>query len=411
MAVELLDICNMKILVQKYGGTSIETIEKVQKVADSIIEKKQAGYNIVIVVSAMGKTTNQLIEMAKSVSSKPSKRELDMLMATGEQVSISLLSIVLQEKGYKSVSLTGFQAGIKTEGIHTKNKIIEIDINRIKGYLRKGIIVVVAGFQGINDKGDITTLGRGGSDTTALALAAKLQCPCEIYTDVDGIYGIDPKLYPKAKKLDYICYEEMMEMASLGVKIMEPRSVEIGFKYKVPVYIGSSHKNNIGTYIKEYNREMEQKVITGLSVNDNVLMVTINRLFYSPDNVSEIFSRLASRDVNVDMISQASPNGGYVDISFTTPKEDEYIVDEVINELITNIHDIKIQKDSDITKLSVVGIGMRNETGVASKVFKLFAENNISFKQVTTSEISISYTINTADKQKAINAICEAFNL
>lgn len=401
----------MKVIVQKYGGTAVETVEKVQKIANAIINRKEAGYSIVVVVSAMGKTTNRLIELAKTVSAKPDKRELDMLMATGEQVSVSILSMVLKEKGYESVSLTGFQAGIKTEGTHTKNKIIEINIDRIKNYLEEGKIVVVAGFQGINGKGDITTLGRGGSDTSAIALAAKLKCPCEIYTDVDGIYGVDPRLYPNAKKLDVICFEEMMEMSSLGAKVLETRSVEIGYRYNVPIYVASSHMNNKGTYIKEFDKQMEQKVITGLTINDDVLMVTINNITYSPENISDIFSSLSDREVNIDMISQTSPNDDCVNISFTTSKENEVIVDEALQEQMKIMGNIKIKKDCNVSKLSVVGMGMRNESGVASKMFKLFADNNIYFKLVTTSEISISYTIDTADKQKAINAISEAFDL
>ncbi len=401
----------MKVIVQKYGGTAVETVEKVQKIANAIINRKKEGYSIVVVVSAMGKTTNRLIELAKTVSAKPDKRELDMLMATGEQVSVSILSMVLKEKGYESVSLTGFQAGIKTEGTHTKNKIIEINIDRIKNYLEEGKIVVVAGFQGINGKGDITTLGRGGSDTSAIALAAKLKCPCEIYTDVDGIYGVDPRLYPNAKKLDVICFEEMMEMSSLGAKVLETRSVEIGYRYNVPIYVASSHMNNKGTYIKEFDKQMEQKVITGLTINDDVLMVTINNITYSPENISDIFSSLSDREVNIDMISQTSPNDDCVNISFTTSKENEVIVDEALQEQMKIMGNIKIKKDCNVSKLSVVGMGMRNESGVASKMFKLFADNNIYFKLVTTSEISISYTIDTADKQKAINAISEAFDL
>ncbi|NLN47868.1 MAG: aspartate kinase [Clostridiales bacterium] len=401
----------MEVIVQKYGGTAVETVEKVQKIANGIIQRKKEGYSIVVVVSAMGKTTNRLIELANSVSAKPDKRELDMLMATGEQVSVSILSMVLKEKGYESISLTGFQAGIKTEGTHTKNKIIEIDIERIKNYLEEGKIVVVAGFQGINGEGDITTLGRGGSDTTAIALAAKLKCPCEIYTDVDGIYGVDPRLYPNAKKLDTICFEEMMEMSSLGAKVLETRSVEIGYRYNVPIYVASSHMDKKGTYIKEFDKQMEQKVITGLTISDDILMVTINHIPYSPENISNIFSSLSDREVNIDMISQTSPNNNRVNISFTTSKENETVVDEALNEQVKKISGIKVKKDSDVSKLSVVGMGMRNESGVASKMFKLFAENDIYFKLVTTSEISISYTINASDKQKAINAISKTFNL
>ncbi len=401
----------MNVIVQKYGGTAVETVEKVQNIANAIIQRKKEGCNIVAVVSAMGKTTNRLIQLANTVSAKPDKRELDMLMATGEQVSVSLLSMVLKEKGYDSVSLAGFQAGIKTEGTHTKNKIVEIEIDRIKGYLEEGKIVVVAGFQGINGKGDITTLGRGGSDTTAIALAAKLKCPCEIYTDVDGIYGVDPKLYPNAKKLDIICFEEMMEMASLGAKVLETRSVEIGYRYNVPIYVASSDMNNKGTYIKEFDKQMEQRVITGLTISDDVLMVTINRIPYSPENIYNIFSSLADNEVNIDMISQTSPNDGYVNISFTTSKENEAAVDEALLEPKKNHAGLKVNIDNKVSKLSVIGMGMRNESGVASKMFRIFSDNNICFKLVTTSEISISYTINTIDKQKAVKAICEAFNL
>lgn len=401
----------MQVVVQKFGGSSVATIEKMQSIADAVTKRKEEGYNSVVVVSAMGKTTNYLIEMAKSISREPCKRELDMLMATGEQVSSSLLSMIFKEKGYDSISLTGFQAGIKTEGTHTKNKIIKIDINKIKKYLKEGKIVVVAGFQGINKEGDITTLGRGGSDTTAVALAAKLQCTCEIYTDVDGIYSVDPRIFPDAKRLDFISYEEMMEMSSLGAKVMETRSVELGYKYNVPIYVRSSDKIDKGTYIKEFDKEMEQKVITGLSVSDNILMETINQVPYSAENISEIFSRLASQEVNVDMISQTSPSGGYVNISFTTSREDEAIVDTVMKELKKKMPSIEIEKDTNISKISVVGMGMRNEYGVASKMFKLFADNSINFKQVTTSEISISYTIDSSNKEKAIVAICKAFNL
>ncbi|MFA5524107.1 MAG: aspartate kinase [Tissierellales bacterium] len=401
----------MQVIVQKYGGSSVATVEKMQTIADAVIKRKEEGYNVVIVVSAMGKTTNHLIDMAKSITEKPCKRELDMLMATGEQVTSSLLSMIFKEKGHDSISLTGFQAGIKTEGIHTKNIIIEIDIEKIKNYLEEGKIVVVAGFQGINEFGDITTLGRGGSDTTAVALAAKFNCPCEIFTDVDGIYSIDPRLFPNAKRLDFISYEEMMEMSSLGTKVMEARSVELGFRYQVPIYVTSSNIKDKGTYIKEYDIEMEQKVITGLSVSDDVLMETINQVPYSSENISDIFGRLASQEVNIDMISQTSPSGGYVNISFTTSKDDEETVDGVMKELMKKMPSIDIEKDTNITKLSVVGMGMRNETGVASKMFRLFSDNCISFKQVTTSEISISYTINSSDKQKAIDVICEAFSL
>lgn len=401
----------MAIIVQKYGGSSVGTIDKIKNVAKKVIERKKKGDDIVVVVSAMGKTTDHLISMAKEISPNPSKRELDMLMSTGEQVSISLLSMAFQEFGYDSVSLTGSQAGIRTAGIHTKNRITEIDIENVKKHLDEGKIVVVAGFQGVNEDGDITTLGRGGSDTTAVALAARLNCTCEIYTDVDGIYNVDPRLYPNAKKLDAISYQEMMEMASLGAGVMETRAVEIGYKYNIPIYVASSHEEKLGTYIKEYDETMEEKVITGLTISDDVLMVTVNNVPCLGKNIAKIFERLAKHNVNIDMISQTAPLNGYVNVSFTTSNEDTYTIDEIANELNKEIPGIEISKVSNITKVSVVGIGMMKQSGVAAKVFSIFSDNEIEFKQVTTSEISISYTIDSKDKEKAVAVLAKELNL
>ncbi len=401
----------MATIVQKYGGTSVGSIDKIKAVAKKVIERKKAGNDIVVVVSAMGKTTDKLIDMAKQISENPNKREMDMLISTGEQVTISLLSMAFHEAGCDSVSLTGFQAGIKTEGTHTKNRIADIDIENVKSHLDGGRIVVVAGFQGINESGDITTLGRGGSDTTAVALAAKLNCTCEIYTDVDGIYGVDPRIWPSAKKLDNISYEEMMEMASLGAGVMETRAVEIGCKYKIPIYVASTHGDKKGTYIKEYDKTMEEKVITGLSISDDVLMVTVNNVPYNSKNISIIFNKLAKHNVNIDMISQTAPFNGYINVSFTTSKEDINTINEVDKELKALVQGIKVSKELNITKLSVVGIGMMKQSGVAADIFNIFAENDIEFKQVTTSEISISYTLDSKDKQKAVTVLAGKLNL
>lgn len=401
----------MAIIVQKYGGTSVGSIDKMKEIAKRVIDQRDKGNDVVVVVSAMGKSTDRLVEMAKGISQNPCKRELDMLLSTGEQVSISLLSMIFKEQGYNSISLTGFQAGIKTEGVHTKNRVAEINIDIIKKHLKEGKIIVVAGFQGMNEDGDITTLGRGGSDTTAVALAAKLNCTCEIYTDVEGIYGVDPRAYPNAKKLEYISYEEMMELSSLGAGVMETRAVEIGFKYDIPIYVALNKGNIKGTYIKEYDENMEQKVITGLTTTDDVLMITINNVLYNSKNIATIFDKLSQNNVNVDMISQTAPNDGYVNVSFTTSKDDIGIVHDVINKLKKEMEDIEIHVESNITKISVVGIGMMNQSGVAAKVFKIFAYNDIEFKQVTTSEISISYTINSSDKGKAITVIAKEFDL
>ncbi|MBU5483799.1 aspartate kinase [Clostridium sp. MSJ-11] len=401
----------MALIVQKYGGSSVGTTDKIRAVAKRIVERKEKGDGVVVVVSAMGKTTDQLIGMAKEISQNPNKRELDMLMSTGEQISIALLSMALQELGYPSISLTGFQAGITTEGAHTKNRIKDINIENVKKHLEDGKVVIVAGFQGINEDGDITTLGRGGSDTSAVALAAKLNCTCEIYTDVDGIYNVDPRMYPNAKKLDSISYEEMMEMASLGAGVMEARAVEIACKYNIPIYVALNNGEKLGTYIKEYDETMEDRIITGLTASDDVLMVTINNVPYKAKNIATIFDRIAKHNVNIDMISQTASLDGYVNVSFTTSKEDMYTIDEITKELKKEIRTIEVYKEENITKISVVGIGMMKQSGVAAKVFCIFSNNDIEFKQVTTSEISISYTIDSKDKQKAVAALAKELNL
>ena len=396
----------MGILVHKYGGTSVGTTERIKHIAKRVILEKKKGNDMVVVVSAMGKTTDHLVEMSKEIAINPNKREMDLILSTGEQVSIALLSMAFQEFGYDAIALTGFQAGIKTYGPHTKNKILDIDDEKIKNYLKEGKVVVVAGFQGVNENGDITTLGRGGSDTTAVAIAAKLGWPCHIYTDVDGIYSVDPRLYKEAKKLDVISYEEMMEMASLGADVMEPRAIEIGCKYNIPIYVASSI--NDGTYIKEYDEKMEGNIVTGLSVCDDILMVTVSHILYNLDHVATLFEKLAIENVNVDMISQTAPVDGYINVSFTAPKDDLFIIEKVMRDLEGKV---EISIENEITKISVVGIGMRNQSGVSGRLFRILADNEISFRQVTTSEISISYTIDKKDKEKAVRALSNELNL
>ena len=398
----------MGILVHKYGGTSVGTTEKIKRIAKRVILEKEKGNDMVVVVSAMGKTTDYLVEMSKEIAINPNKREMDLILSTGEQVSIALLSMAFQEFGYDAIALTGFQAGIKTYGPHTKNKILDIDDEKIKNYLKEGKVVVVAGFQGVNENGDITTLGRGGSDTTAVAIAAKLGCPCHIYTDVDGIYSVDPRLYKEAKKLDVISYEEMMEMASLGAGVMEPRAIEIGCKYNIPIYVASSINDVGGTYIKEYDEKMEGNIVTGLSVCDDILMVTVSHILYNLDHVATLFEKLAIENVNVDMISQTAPVDGYINVSFTAPKDDLFIIEKVMRDLEGKV---EISIENEITKISVVGIGMRNQSGVSGRLFRILADNEISFRQVTTSEISISYTIDKKDKEKAVRALSNELNL
>lgn len=401
----------MGILVYKYGGTSVASTDKIKNIAKKIIAEKEKGHDLVVVVSAMGKTTDGLIELSKKISTNPDKRDLDMLLSTGEQVSISLLSMALKEYGVDAICLTGFQAGIKTQGPHTKNKIIDIDIEKVKSYLKEGKVVVVAGFQGMNEKGDITTLGRGGSDTTAVALAAKLRGGCHIYTDVDGIYSVDPRLYKEAKKLDDISYEEMMEMASLGAGIMEPRAVEIGCKYQIPIYVASSQHDITGTTIRGVDHNMEENVITGLSISDDVLMVTISNLEFKVENIAIVFEKLAEANINVDMISQTAPINGIVNLSFTASTDDYDVMKEVMQQLKKQYQEIDIELEDDITKVSVIGVGMLNQSGVTGKIFRILANHHISFRQVTTSEISISYTINKKDKATTVAVLARELGL
>lgn len=401
----------MSILVQKYGGTSVGTIERIQNVARKVIKKKLEGNKMVVVVSAMGKTTDILLDMAQELSDLPPKREVDMLLSTGEQTSIALLTIALNELGHEAISFTGPQMGIQTIGSHTKSRISEIKGNRIKNALEENKIVVVAGFQGVNEKGDITTLGRGGSDTTAVALAAYLDAQCQIFTDVDGIYSVDPRLYPNAKKLSTISYDEMLEMASQGASVMHPRAIELGEKYNVPIYVASSMNDVKGTLIKESDKMMEGAAITGMAINNDEAMISLNHVPHNIKLIASIFDALAKKDINIDMISQTSPKNNQVSISFTLPKDDLLEGKELLHSYMEEYPEIQIDIHKEVTKLSVVGIGMRSQSGVAAQMFLLLAEANIPIHMVTTSEIKISYVIEPKDQQKALQTIAEAFNL
>lgn len=401
----------MAIIVQKFGGTSVGTIEKIKGIADRIIKRKSEGNDMVIVVSAMGKSTDQLIQMAYDISPDPDKRELDVLMSTGEQVSMSLLSIALNHAGADAVSFTGLQLGIITEGSHTKSRIADINENKIIEELSNGKIVIVAGFQGVNEDNEITTLGRGGSDTTAVALAAKLQAECEIFTDVDGIYTIDPRLYPSARKLMYISYEEMLEMASSGAGVMHSRSIELAEKFKVPVLVALNTGDIPGTIIKEMDNTMENTAITGLAVNNDEAIITLNGVPHDIKVVAEIFQNIANKGINIDMISQTYPVQKLVNISFTLPKTELYLASKILDGFKDKIFTFSYEAHENISKLSVVGLGMNSQSGVAAKVFNLLAENSIPVSIVTTSEIKISYVISPNDQKKAIEAIAREFDL
>lgn len=399
----------MSIVIQKYGGSSVGTVDKIKNVAQSVIKRKQNGDDLVVVVSAMGDTTDDLIALARKVTSHPDKRELDALLSTGEMISSSLLAMALKDLGYDAISYTAYQIGIKTSGQYGKSLIDDIDGSNIRDSLKEGKIVIVAGFQGINEEGDITTLGRGGSDTTAVAIAVKLNGICEIYTDVDGIYSVDPRKYPKAKKLNEIDYEEMLELASLGAQVMHSRSVELGQKYGIPIYVGLSNSDIKGTIIKEVkNMNMESKPVTGLATSDEDVAITIRDIENDINVLSNLFEALATRRINIDMISQTSPIDNQVNISFTIPKEELKEGLSIVKEYASKDN---ISIDEDVTKFSMVGIGMKTTSGVASKLFKLFSNNNIKVKMITTSEIRITCAIKQEDKLKAINLVAEEFNL
>lgn len=397
----------MSVVVQKYGGSSVADTDKIRIIAEGIIERKKTDPNIVVVVSAMGKTTDGYINMAKSVTDKPCKRELDALLSTGEMISASMLAITLESLGCKAISYNAYQLDIHTSGNHGKSLIDDINVDRIQESLDEGYVVVVTGFQGINDEGDITTLGRGGSDTSAVALAVKLNGKCEIYTDVDGVYFTDPRAYADAKKLDEIEYEEMLELASLGAKVMHSRSIELAQKYGVEVYVGRTCGTVKGTYIRGgKNMKLEDKVITGIATSDADSSITIKEL--DMDNVSALFEDIANKSISVDMISQTAPIDGKLNVSFTIPKDE---VEECIELAKKYTSDENVAVDNDITKFSLVGLGMKHTAGVASKVFRIFKENNIRVKLITTSEIRITCAINTSDKEVAIQKMCEEFNV
>jgi len=400
----------MRTVVQKYGGTSLGDTNRIKDIARKICDKRNQGTRMVVVVSAMGKTTDSLIKLANDLSLAPRDYEMDLLMAAGEQISAALVAIALSEIGCEAIGLTGPQAGIYTTDKHTKARIEDINIGYIEKNLNDNKVVVVAGFQGVAKDGSITTLGRGGSDTTAVAIAAKLGAECEIFTDVDGIYTTDPRMFPEAQKLQHISYEEMLEMASLGAGVMHSRSIELAQKYRIPIYVGSSSDVVGGTIIKEQDETMEERAVTGLSLSDEDLMITIGRFPYNPKLISSLFLELADQQINVDMISQTAPQNNNISISFTAPVSEHKNIINIVNKYKEH-YQLDIDIDMDITKVSVVGIGMRSQSGVAASIFKIFAENDIQYKQVTTSEIRITFTIDRKDKEKAVKLIATGFNL
>ncbi|MEY7999831.1 aspartate kinase [Clostridium sp. Mt-5] len=400
----------MAIIVQKYGGSSVGTPEKIKTVAKSVVNKVKNGNKLVVVVSAMGDTTDNLITLAKKITDNPDKRELDALLSTGEMRSCALLAMAIKDLGYDAVSYTAYQIRIKTSGQYGKSLIDDIDEDKIKKALSNGKVVIAAGFQGINHEGDVTTLGRGGSDTTAVAIAVKLNGTCEIYTDVDGIYSVDPREYKDAKKLDEIDYEEMLELSSLGAQVMHSRSIELAQKYNIPVYVGLSNSDTRGTVIKGVDdMNLESKPVTGLATSDEDVAITVRNIDNDINIIANLFEKIADKRINVDMISQTAPINNRVNISFTIPKDDLKECLGILKSYSNN--EVQIDIDEDITKFSIVGIGMKTTSGVVAKMFKLFRQNDITVKMITTSEIRITCAINQKDKVRTINVIAKEFNL
>ncbi len=402
----------MGLVVQKYGGSSVANPECIQKVAQRILATRRRGNAVVVVVSAMGDTTDDLIKLAHRVSASPSDRELDMLMATGEQVSVALLAMALNAKGAQAVSLTGPQAGILTDAKHRKAKITEILPQRIRQHLRKGRIVIVAGFQGLTPANDIATLGRGGSDTTAVALAAALKADrCQIFTDVAGVYSADPRIVPQARKLDEIAYDEMLELASLGARVLMSRAVEFAKKYGVELEVLSCFTHARGTLIKNEVQSMENVVVRGVSVDKEQAKLTLSGLPDKPGVAARLFGKLAGASINIDMIVQNVSARGLADISFTVPAEDIAQARQVIRDAMRTMRIKAIKVSEEIAKVSIVGVGMRGHSGVAFRMFKTLAAEGINILMISTSEIKVSVLIEKSKADRAMQALHKEFGL
>jgi aspartate kinase len=403
----------MSLIVQKYGGTSVANPERIQNVAARVAKYQSEGHKVVVVVSAMSGVTDNLIKMAKSIMPLPNDREMDMLLATGEQTTIALTAIALHARNVKAVSLTGAQAGIVTDGVHTKAKIQNITPKRIHELLEEGNVVIVAGFQGQTMEGQVTTLGRGGSDLTAIALAAAIKADlCQIYTDVDGVYTADPRIVPTAQKLPEISYDEMLELASLGAKVMQSRSVEFAKKFGVIFEVRSSLNENPGTIVKEETKSMEGVVVRGVSLDKNQAKITLVAVPDRPGVAARVFKALGDANLNVDMIVQNISHGSgkpATDLSFTVDKPDLLKAQKVIESLKNDIGFERVLSAENIGKLSLVGVGMKSHTGVAGKMFETLANEGVNIDMISTSEIKISVVLDLAKGEQAMRAVHAAF--
>ncbi len=402
----------MAILVQKFGGTSVANAEKIRRAAGRALKAHQEGNQVVVVASARGKQTDDLIADARELNANPPRREMDMLLSTGEQQTVSLFAIALWSMGQKAISFTGQQAGMVTDDSHSKARIQSISAERIREKLNDGYIVIVAGFQGINQAGDITTLGRGGSDTSAVALAAALGAErCDIYTDVDGIYTADPRIFTKAVKMDQISYDEILELASLGAGVMHGRSIEFGKKYNVPIYVRSSLNDNPGTLITHEVPQMESILVSGATIQEDLAKIGMIGVDNKPGNAARIFAHLAGKKVSVNDIIQTEVSPEKANVSFTIDKADLDIAKQAIEEIRGIVHCQSLFIREDVAEVSIVGVGMQSHYGVAEKMFKALAEKQINIDSITTSEIRISCLVDLHQGETALMAVCEAFEL
>ena len=401
------------LIVQKYGGTSVGTLERIEQVADRIVKTRKTGTDIVVVVSAMAGETDKLLKMAGSLAKSPARREVDLLLSSGERISAALLTIALQARGISALSMTGRQIGLQTDSTHTRARITNIDTKRAKKMLKKNHVIVVAGFQGINAEGDVTTLGRGGSDTSAVALAVALGAKqCEICTDVDGVYTADPRMVPQARRLDVVSYDEMLEMASLGAKVLQIRCVEFAHKYKMPLIVKSSFKDDDkGTLICKEDPNMEQPVVSGIMCDKNQAKITLKEVPDQPGIAANIFEPLASASISVDMIIQNVSEKGHTDMSFTLIREDLDEAMVIMNKVAKKIHATQVLSDAKIAKVSIVGAGMRSHSGVAAQIFKTLSANKINILMISTSEIKVSCIIEQKNSKLAVNALHDAFKM
>ncbi len=402
----------MALLVHKYGGTSVGTIERIHRVADKVAKAKEEGHSLVVVLSAMSGETDRLIRLAHEVTNNPDEREMDMLLSTGERVTIALLAMELRGRGINARSFTGRQVGIITDGAHTQARIARVAADRIREALKQGIIPIVAGFQGINEQSDVTTLGRGGSDLTAVALAGALKADrCVIYTDVDGIYTSDPNVVPAARRLDKVAYEEMLEMASLGAKVLQSRSVEIAAKFNVAMEVQSSFAEGKGTLVVKEDAAMEQVTVSGVTGDRNQAKVTIVGVPDRPGIAARIFGPIAEANIIVDMIIQNVGQGSLTDLSFTIPRADLSKATSLVKRVAKDIEAKSVAMTESIAKVSLVGVGMRTHSGVAAKMFQVLSKEGINIMMISTSEIKISCVIEEQHLQKAMRALHTAFGL